>query len=232
MARAPLIDLGSLSKMLGEKTSQAEVARQMKVSPSAICKAIKRLKQHVPKVVALEKAKQYAEYGIDMLEEYRNTLASLNTLRDGLEKYIYKGDRTVFAQMERKTESRSAEFGAGPEEEAKKGKGKGKGKKSKVEQKIERFDFTADPHLLLIQCNRAIKELLSLQVDIFMACADPRVMIGVLNKILDIMRRISPEARYEIEQTLKQDALIRSVISFDAGTETDMRDPTGGAPPS
>lgn len=214
------IDFDKMNEMLAHGMTKSEVARKFKVNPSSITKALNKLKKHAPKIVALEKAGRFVDSQLNIMEQYQETMKSHIRLRDGLEKYIYEGDRTIFVEMQRRAETKSVE-GGGPKEDQ--GEKKGKGSKTKIEQRIEKFDFTTDPKLLLVQVNRAIKELMSLQVDIIMACADPRIIIGILNRIIEVMGRVAPEAKYEIEEILKRDQLIRSVITFDSADQTDLR---------
>ena len=222
------VDLGELSRLLGEGFGNSEIARKMKVNPSSITRAIKKMEGHAPKIVALEKAGEFVEAKGNLLKRYQETDLSLSKFRQALEKYIYEGDRTTFAAMQRRIESKSVENEGSGEGKKEKVKGyRGKGRKTRAEMKVEHFDFSVDPKALLIQVNRAIIELMRLEADIVIACADPQKVLIILNKIIEVMERIDPKTKYEIEQILKADGLIRSVISFGSPDQTDMRSQDG-----
>ena len=72
------VDLIQLDKYIREGKSGNECARIFGVSPSAICQARKKLKTHVVRTVAMEKAAQVVEAHLDMAGQLRRINQAIN----------------------------------------------------------------------------------------------------------------------------------------------------------
>jgi transcriptional regulator with XRE-family HTH domain len=217
------IDYDKLIDMVAQGWSQRHMAKALRVEPSTVHRYLKRLRAHAPKIMALEKSGKYAEVQLTFIEQYNEGIEALLRLKRALEDYIYRGDRTTFAAMQRKVESKSIEHG---DEEGKipGGKPKGSGRKTKAEMRIEHFDFSVDPKALLVQVTRGIADYLRLKVEFFNTCMDAEILMPFLRDVVNIMEtKLPPDLKHEIEETLKRHQLISSVITFSAPIETDLR---------
>jgi transcriptional regulator with XRE-family HTH domain len=176
-----------LIDMLKPGVSQAEIARRLGVHRSTITRALRKLDKKIPDVVTVKRAEKYRDYKFDLIDQQNKNTKILNELLDGVEAYI-KGDREAFKPMQRKIEMRSAE---GNQEEGE--DGKGKGKKTKVEQKIETFDFSMDPRLLAVQIIRELREHMRFTLEVLNTIANAENILVYQRHVVEIMREMSPE---------------------------------------
>ena len=231
MPRPPKIDRGKLLDFLKvEGNTKQMAADRWGVSLTSIYRALEKIKSHVPKVIAIEHAATYAKDQFDLVGKYIRAMDSLETYRDKLEGVLYRGDKKAFAQLQRIIESKSAEA---QEIEVpvpgKEGNKQGSptikmktGPKTRVERRVEDF-IRSDLHAQLIRVNAEIRGYLTLQVEIYNACADPKTMLEILNVMIEEIGRVSPETRTAIETRLKRHSLIRSVIGFDLSNSANLR---------
>jgi hypothetical protein len=192
--------------------SPAEIARQFGVHRSTITRVLRQLQGKIPEgmpsVVAAHKVARYADYQFGFVEQQNKDVKILNNLLDRIIRYI-NGDKTAFTPMQKKVESRSAE--GGQEEKAKKGK-EGASKKTKVEQKIETFDFSIDPRLLMVQVIREVREHMKLQLDALNMLANAQNVLAFQRHVLDVIGEIEPGAREKIVNRLRSEHAIRASL--------------------
>jgi hypothetical protein len=207
------IDYDQLQKLLDEspRIKKAEIARRFGVGRAAITKAVHKLENHVHKITALEKAPKYATYQFTFIEQQNKDINVLNDLLDRVIRYI-NGDRDAFKPMQRKVESKSVE--GGKKQDGAEGEGD-QGRKSKVEQKIETFDFTVDPRLLAVTIIREVREHLKLQLDAFNVVANANNVLAFQRHVLDIIGEIAPDARAKIIDRLRSEHAIRAALILD-----------------
>ncbi len=129
------IDPAAITRLMDQGMSPPEIAKHLNVNRTSVYRVIKDLKKHAPKVLALEKADRYVDHQLNLMDQYRDSVKSLKRLRDGLEAYVYEGNRTVFVAMQKKTESESIENDAPNEGKDPQNKALSKSSKSKIEKK-------------------------------------------------------------------------------------------------
>lgn len=205
------IDYDQLDILLGMKMKQAEIARKMGVHRSSITKAIKKIRGHAHKVVALEKAKPYSDHQFNFVNQVQKDINTLNDLLDPVIRYL-QGDKNAFISMQRKIESKSIEQeGEGQANGSKKKKRSGgAGKKSKMEQKIETFDFSGEPRLIAVSIIREIREHLQLQVNAINMLASAENVKIFQRHLLDVMGEMAPDAREKFIARLRSEHAIRA----------------------
>lgn len=201
------IDIDQMIRMLEDGVRPAEIARQMGVGRAAVSKAMGKIDLKVHKGVVLGKSQRYADYRFSFIAQQNKDIAILNELLDRVIRYI-NGDKDAFKPMQRKTESKSIE---GPQS----GEGEGAGRKSKIEQKIETFDFSTDPRLIVVQIIREVREHLRLQLDTLNMLASAKNVMEFQKHVLDVIGQISPEAREKIVERLREEHAIRAALIVD-----------------
>jgi len=214
------IDYDSLIEMVARKMTQADIARTLGVNPSTITRAIKRLREHATRSLIVKKGDRYEEVHFKLWDNFMKGFEAVDKLIDALDAYVYKGDRTVFAAMQRKTESKSVEQGSNESKEKRK---KGAGNKSRIEQKIEHFDFTVDPKALLAKVLEIREKHVMDALEIVKEIMGVEQLRSFLSDMVQTMLKASPGSRNEIEETLKRHELIRSFISINPVDPPDMR---------
>jgi predicted XRE-type DNA-binding protein len=216
-----LIDMVTQKKM-----SQAEIANIMGVNPSTVTRAIQRLKRHVTRTVMVRSGDKYQEAQFRVWDEFKKNFDAVNKFCEALEAYNYKGDKTVFVEMQRKVESKSVEQGEGePKDGSKKGKGKNGKKKSRVEQKIEHLDFSIDPRALMLKSYEVREKSVMDGFEIVKEIMDFEQVRSFMNDMLQLMlRRADQETKNEIQEALRRHELVRSYLSLDSDNQGDMRD--------
>lgn len=212
------VDYDQLDILLGMKMKPAEIARKMGVHRSSISKAIKKIRGQAHKIVALEKAKRYSDYRFTFVGQLQDDVGILRDLLDPVIRYL-QGDKDAFISMQRRIESKSVEQG---EPSTEKGSGKkrgnppqGGGKKSKIEQKVETFDFTAEPRLIAVSIIREIREHLQLQLNAINTLASGENVRAFQKHLLDIMGEMAPDAREKLIARLRSEHAIRADLILD-----------------
>lgn len=206
------IDYDQLNLLLARKMIPAEIARKLGVNRSSITKAIKKMKGHTHKIVAFEKAKDYADYQFSFVDQLREDVKILNNLLDTVIRYL-RGDKEAFISMQRKIELKSVEQGGD-----KKGKGKSiksEGKKTKIEQKIETFDFSAEPRLIAVSIIREIREHMQLQLNAINTLASAENVKAFQRHFIDILGEVAPDAREKLISRLRSEHAIRADLILD-----------------
>ncbi len=208
-----------------QKMNQQEIARIMGVHPSTIGRAIQNLKHHASRNIVVRSGDRYQEAQFRVWDEFKKNFDAVNRFCEAMEAYNYKGDKTVFSEMQRKVESKSVEQG-GDEPGKKGGKKEGNGKKkSKIEQKIEHMDFTVDPRALMLKGYEIREKSVMDGFDILIRIMDIEQVKSFMTDMLQLMiRRADEETKNEIQETLRRHEIARSFFSLDSNNQGDMRD--------
>ena len=74
----PRIDLRKLDQLLRSATPQNEIAKMFDVSPAAVSRAKKRLKNNIIRTVSLEKANKVVESHLDMMGQLKMINQAIN----------------------------------------------------------------------------------------------------------------------------------------------------------
>ncbi len=221
------IDYDKLVSLVAtQKMNQLEIARIMGVHPSTIGRAIQNLKSHANRNIVIRSGDKYQEAQFRVWDEFKKNFDAVNRFCEALEAYNYKGDKTVFVEMQRKVESKSVEQGEGePKDGSKKGKGGNGKKKSRVEQKIEHLDFGVDPRALMLKSYEVREKSVMDGFEIVKEIMDFELVRSFMNDMLQLMlRRADQETKNEIQEALRRHELVRSYLSLDSNNQGDMRD--------
>lgn len=187
------MDYDQLQMFLDMKLKKIEIAKRMGVGRSAITKAVKRLKVYSPRIVTLEKAKEYMVTQFNVMQDHLDDLKALKEILEPVLHYI-KGDKIGFIAMQRKIESQSIE-GETEEEGKKKDKKSKGGKKLKKEQKIETFDFSVDPRLLatrIVEERRKCREFI---LETWKTVANKEEVEAFREMFIDTLREMDSEIK-------------------------------------
>jgi len=82
MGRKPKIDFHRLKQLLEEGKTHDQISQVFGVHPSAVTKAVKKLKVNVDRVVALERTDQSGTGPLDMMQQLRKVSHIINTQLD------------------------------------------------------------------------------------------------------------------------------------------------------
>ena len=217
------IDYDKLIEMMARRQSKADMARVLGVHPSTITRAVERIRTVREKqaaknsVVTVSATDRYEGMQFRVFEEFMKGFSALNRFIDALEAYFYGGDRTAFAEMQRKIESKSVE---GDDSGKKKRKA---GKKSRVEQKIERFDFSIDPKILWLRAQELREKQVMDAYEMVNSIIDLDQLRSFLQHLIKIMQRMSPGSENEIQEALKQHEIVRCLLSSGSADQGDLR---------
>jgi hypothetical protein len=200
------VDLDELQTLLDKKIIKSDIAKKMGVNPSSITRAIKRMNEVTSRVMTMEKGRRLADHAFNFMTQQERNVRVLNELLDGVLKYI-GGDSTVFKAMQRKIETKSVEQPEGSE--GKKGKGGG-GKKVRGEVRIETFDFSTDPKLLVVQVIREVREHMDLHLRVMATLANAENILNFQKHVIEIIGEVDPACRQKIIDRLRAEHAIRA----------------------
>jgi uncharacterized protein YerC len=190
----PKIDRVKLSQMLKAGKSQKEVAQAFGVTEGAISKAKKELNIAVVKNVALENAHKVVSEHLDAVAQLRRINRDAFEILD-LVMAWNRGDDKALQILEGQV--RKVKIGRG-----------------KNAEEVTEYRFK-DPREIALRAMGEIRSQLSLQLDILKTLSDMEEVRKFQEEVLQIIAKVSSDARNRIIQRLKERGSLRSLTSID-----------------
>jgi hypothetical protein len=227
------IDEEKLKILIKKGKGLGECARILGVYPSTVFRWKRKFGLVSPpiwdmaKTIAIKHADQYVKKSLNIIDQYEKDQGILNNLLDGVIRYL-NGDKKAFITMQRKIKSKMVETGGGKKDDQKT-PGDG-GKKSRIEQRIETFDFSVDPRLLMIQIMKEIREHVYLKLEIFKTIGTAETVFEFQKAVLASIGEVAPEVRNLIINKLNEVHAVGALLlsSRRENTEGDIRDREDG----
>ena len=187
----PRIDILKLHDLLDEGYSPAECARLLRVNKSSVSRAIHRGRVKTTDLIVQdpERLSHLVGRKLDIQAQILEVNRDALFLHRELIKYI-KGDKHAFQKLQRKIESK-----------------KGQGRKTKIEEKIETFDFAMDPRMLMlsVQIMKEIRGQWDSYFDIFKtiySLEEAQRFMGLISRVLEMT---DPKLKKEFQTAMRKE---------------------------
>ena len=179
--------------MVDDGVSQAEIARQFKVSRQAVNKRLQELRGKTTKVVVAKKIEQVVERKIDAMAQLQKINDYANEILDLLMAWN-RGDETALQVMESQVVTKKVRVGD-------------------EEEFVREFKFK-DPRELALKAMGEIRNQLKLQLEIFQALFSLQAAKEFEDTVLEVISEVDPIVRNEIIRRINKKRSVRSAMRF------------------
>lgn len=186
-----------LVRLIDGGMSQAEAAREMRVSRQAVNKRLQELRGKTTRVVAAKKIEEMVDRKIDAMAQLSKINNHATWLLDHVMKWV-KGDPEAIQVLEKN--ARLVNIGTKQEPEY-----------------VTEYRFK-DPHEIALKVMGEIRGQLKLQLEIFQTLFDMQAVQEFQEEVLGAISDVSPEVRDAIITKLNEKRSIRSAIRFTEST--------------
>lgn len=196
----PKIDLEELQQMLDAGKSKKECAAYFNVTPPAITQALKRHKNAITVVTAIDKVPAVIEAQLDTVGQLNKINRDANEILDLVMRWT-RGDEEAIRVLEtqvKKVKWRRKHIGENEEEKDK-------------ELDVEEIKFK-DPRELALKAMAEIRNQLRLQLEIYQTLYDVQAAEEFQKEVLHAIGEVSPDVRDAIIRRLKENRAIRAAI--------------------
>ena len=182
-----------LQELVRKGLTQAEIARQLRVSTASVCVRLKKLNIAVSKDVVLCRAGAVVKKELNSIDQLQKINDNANELLDLLMRWN-RGDNGALQILE--SQVRKVKIGRG--EDA---------------QEVTEYKFK-DPRELALKAMAEIRGQLKLQLEIFQALYDMQAVQQFQAEVLEIIGSVDPETRDEIIRRLTERNALRSTLEL------------------